>query len=84
TLSRQAGAPSLKQQADAREKQTISNVESDPLVQSVLARFPGAKVVAVRQPEEVAPPPAISANVPAGDGGEDIAFDHMIEIDDDF
>jgi DNA polymerase-3 subunit gamma/tau len=83
TLSRQPGGPSLKQQAEAREKQTISNVESDPLVQSVLARFPGAKIVAVRQPEEVAPPPVIGAGVPVGDGGEDIAFDHMIETEED-
>jgi DNA polymerase-3 subunit gamma/tau len=84
TLSRQPGGPSLKQQADAREKQTIAGAENDdPLVRSILERFPGARVVAVRQPEEPAPPPVPTANLPASDGGEDIAFDDFIDIEDD-
>ncbi|MGD9656781.1 MAG: DNA polymerase III subunit gamma/tau [Methylocystis sp.] len=46
------GAPSLKEQRDAEERRRRSSLESDPLVASVLARFPGAQIVAVRGRDE--------------------------------
>jgi DNA polymerase-3 subunit gamma/tau len=46
------GAPSLKEQREAEERRRRSSLESDPLVASVLARFPGAQIVAVRGREE--------------------------------
>jgi len=55
-LSREPGAPTLRQQADAREAELKSGVRGDPLVQAVLAKFPGAEVVAVRNREQDAPP----------------------------
>lgn len=55
-LSREPGAPTLRQQADAREAELKSGVRGDPLVQAVLAKFPGAEVVAVRSREEDIPP----------------------------
>ena len=86
-LSRDPGAPSLRQQAKARESETRSGIEADPLVASVLAAFPGARIVTVRQPDaepEALPDPGVAlAAEPLDDGGEDVAFEDMIFTEDD-
>ncbi|WP_158811179.1 DNA polymerase III subunit gamma/tau [Beijerinckia sp. L45] len=86
TLSRDPGAPSLKQQADERAKATVVTSHSDPLVQSIMAQFPGAKIVEVRDPTAV--PEAADAGLavhaePLDDGGDDIGFDDTLYSDDD-
>ena len=48
-VSKEQGALSVRAQADARQAEVERDVQSDPLVQAVLSRFPGAKVVAVTQ-----------------------------------
>ena len=48
-VSREQGAPTVRDQADARQAEVERDVQSDPLVQAVLNRFPGAKVIAVTQ-----------------------------------
>ena len=48
------GAPSLKDQRDAKERERRSGLEADPVVASVLAHFPGAQIVAVRSREDSA------------------------------
>jgi DNA polymerase-3 subunit gamma/tau len=48
-VSKEQGAPTMRAQADARQAAVERDVQSDPLVQAVLNRFPGAKVVAVTQ-----------------------------------
>lgn len=50
-VSGEAGAPTLKEQADARDAELKRGVRGDTLVQAVLARFPGAEIVAVRGKE---------------------------------
>ncbi|MBG0798335.1 DNA polymerase III subunit gamma/tau [Methylocystis sp. L43] len=50
------GAPTLKELRDAEQRKRRSSLESDPLVASVLARFPGAQIVAVRGRDEGAAP----------------------------
>ncbi len=86
-LSRDPGAPSLREQALVREKEKRSGIEADPLVASVLAAFPGARIVTVRQPglePEALPDPGVAlAAEPLDDGGEDIAFEDMIFTEDD-
>jgi DNA polymerase-3 subunit gamma/tau len=58
-VSADAGAPTMRAQADAQRVELEQGVRTDPLVQAVLARFPGAEIVGVRKREEiVAPPPA--------------------------
>jgi DNA polymerase-3 subunit gamma/tau len=42
------GQPTLKEQRDARERERRFGIEADPLVASVLARFPGAQIIAMR------------------------------------
>jgi DNA polymerase-3 subunit gamma/tau len=46
------GAPTLAEQREARERERHSGLEADPLVACVLARFPGAQIVAVRGKEQ--------------------------------
>jgi len=49
-VSAEAGAPSLRAQAEALKAELKDTVRGDPLVQAVLARFPGAEIVDVRPP----------------------------------
>jgi DNA polymerase-3 subunit gamma/tau len=70
-LSRDAGQPTLKSVAEAREAELKRGVRADPLVQAVLERFPGAEIVAVRAPDSEAA---------ANDG---MSSDEMPPYDDD-
>ncbi len=42
--------PTLRAQAETRKAELKDDVREDPLVQAVLARFPGAEIVDVRPP----------------------------------
>jgi DNA polymerase-3 subunit gamma/tau len=92
-VSAEAGEPTLKSQADAKRTAFIAGVQNDPVVQNVLARFPGAQIVAVREPDRsmAASAPAAPADddeppeVPADD--EESAFGvhrRPDDVDDDF
>ncbi|MFZ0195212.1 MAG: DNA polymerase III subunit gamma/tau [Pseudolabrys sp.] len=48
-VSKEEGAPTMRAQAQAQQAEIERDVQSDPLVQAVLNRFPGAKVVGVTQ-----------------------------------
>jgi DNA polymerase-3 subunit gamma/tau len=50
-VSAEEGEPTLKSQNEARRAELKSGVGSNPLVQAVLARFPGAEIVDVRKGE---------------------------------
>ena len=49
-VSAEPGMPSLYAQAQMRKADLKDGVRADPLVQAVLARFPGAEIVDVRPP----------------------------------
>jgi DNA polymerase-3 subunit gamma/tau len=53
-VSAEQGEPTLRAQAEARQAELEVGVRGDPLVQAVLARFPGAQIVGVRGPESAA------------------------------
>jgi DNA polymerase-3 subunit gamma/tau len=80
-VSNTQGSPSLKEQEDAKAREALSGVRADPLVQSVLAAFPGAEIVAVRA---AGPPPEV---VPAagtdGVANDEITFHDSITMDDE-
>jgi DNA polymerase III subunit gamma/tau len=57
-VSAEAGVPSVRAQAETRKAELKDGVRDDPLVQAVMARFPGAEIVDVRPP---AGSPAASA-----------------------
>jgi DNA polymerase-3 subunit gamma/tau len=59
-ISREAAAPTLKSEADARKAELETGVRADPLVKAVLERFPGAEIVGVRGSKDVAVEPAPS------------------------
>jgi len=64
-VSNEAGQPTLRSQNEVAKNQRERAAESDPRVQEVLARFPGAKVVEVRK---------LAAEPPESDAsGEDLA-----------
>jgi DNA polymerase-3 subunit gamma/tau len=48
-VSQEQGAPTIRAQAEAQQAEIERGVQSDPLVQAVLNRFPGSKVVGVTQ-----------------------------------
>ncbi len=53
-VSAEPGLPSLRARADLRKAELRDGVRGDPLVQAVLARFPGAEIVDVRPPAAAA------------------------------
>jgi DNA polymerase-3 subunit gamma/tau len=60
-VSREAAQPTVKSQLDAKQAELKTGVQADPLVQAVMARFPGAQIVDVRAAGEIAAlPPAYS------------------------
>src|SRR5262249_41550789 len=60
-VSAESGEPTVKSQNEARQAELKTGVRGDPLVQAVLARFPGAEIVDVRKGDAVT-----SAGVPGG------------------
>ena len=73
-----ATAPTLREAATKREAERTSGAAAHPLVQKVLERFKGARIVEVRAPE--APPPPAAA--PQSD--EDVGYaDSEPAVDDD-
>jgi DNA polymerase-3 subunit gamma/tau len=48
-VSAEEGRPTVRSQNDARQAALKTGVRGDPLVQAVLARFPGAEIVDVRE-----------------------------------
>ena len=53
-VSSEEGAPTLRQQMETQKAELMRGVRADPLVQSVLQRFPGAEIVDVRRTEAAA------------------------------
>jgi DNA polymerase-3 subunit gamma/tau len=66
-VSAEEGQPTVRSQSDARQAELKTGVRADPLVQAVLARFPGAEIVDVRKGAAVLP-----QGLPPG-GSEDAA-----------
>jgi DNA polymerase-3 subunit gamma/tau len=50
-----AAAPTLRETAEAREEQKREGAAAHPVVRKVMEQFPGARIVAVRAPEVLAP-----------------------------
>ncbi|HSU99486.1 MAG TPA: DNA polymerase III subunit gamma/tau [Roseiarcus sp.] len=72
-----SSAPTLRETAQAREAERTSNAASHPLVQKVLDRFKGARIVDVRRPEAAPSTTAGEADDEVGyaDSGVDPADD---------
>ncbi|MFZ1482022.1 MAG: DNA polymerase III subunit gamma/tau, partial [Paracoccaceae bacterium] len=55
------GAPTLAEARDAGQLEAEAEAAENPLVQAVLAAFPGAKITEIRTPEALAAPAAAEA-----------------------
>jgi DNA polymerase-3 subunit gamma/tau len=55
-VSTEEGEPTIKSRNDARHAELKTGARADPLVQAVLARFPGAEIVDVRKGETILSP----------------------------
>jgi DNA polymerase III subunit gamma/tau len=67
-----SSAPTLRETAQAREAERTSNAASHPLVQKVLDRFKGARIVDVRRPE--APSSADTPPTTAGEVDDEVGY----------
>jgi DNA polymerase-3 subunit gamma/tau len=75
TLAAGATAPTLREQADARQSERLGGAGEHPVVRKILERFPGAKIVDVRGPE--APPQPVAAT----SGDDEVAYGDMHDDD---
>jgi DNA polymerase-3 subunit gamma/tau len=72
TVSREAGAPSLDEVEKAELGHRSEIARADPVVDAVLSRFPGSRIVDVKMREELAQPASEDLNQSgAGEAGED-------------
>jgi hypothetical protein len=82
-ISREEGAPTLKDQAETRAEEKMTGVRAIPLVRKVLEAFPGAQIMAIRAPE-VEPEPVTAAIAPeTADGGDEVGYADQIYTEDD-
>jgi DNA polymerase-3 subunit gamma/tau len=66
-VSAEAGAPTVHSQSNIRKAAFEQEVTADPLVQAVLMRFPGAKIVEVRPPAAMLPAEGLASIGEEGD-----------------
>lgn len=82
-VSGDEGQPTVRSQNEARRAALERGVQADPLVKAVLAQFPGAQIVAVREgPQETArPTPEGDVMPPEPPADDDSAFAEHIRPD---
>ena len=78
-VSSEQGVPSVASQALAKRSELEQGVRADPLVQAVLARFPGAEIVGVRRRGATADAP----DAPGEPDDEPPQYDAGEPLDDD-
>jgi DNA polymerase III subunit gamma/tau len=76
-VSSAPGAPSLKEQKDAKASEALSGVRAEPLVQSVLSAFPGAVIAGVRAYEPA--PRTMASTGTDGATNDEIGFNNGID-----
>ena len=54
SIVNEGGAKTIAEIRDADDLELQSKAENHPMVQSVMAQFPGAKIIAIRTPEQIA------------------------------
>jgi DNA polymerase-3 subunit gamma/tau len=86
-VSTEAGAATVREVSEAKEAERMRGVRAEPLVRSVLERFPGAEIVAVRTLDEPESAPAPGSFRPGGPVNDDVVYaDTEVgeDSDDDF
>jgi DNA polymerase-3 subunit gamma/tau len=62
-VSGEQGQPTIREQNEARRAALEVGVQADPLVKAVLAKFPGAQIVSVREGPQELPPATAEGDV---------------------
>ncbi len=83
TISSEEGEPTLRERLAAEQADRERGVLAHPSVQAVLAKFPGAEIVAVR-PLDGTGEPVPATLQPAGDDDADSNWEPVDPWDDDF
>ncbi|MDB5643368.1 MAG: dnaX [Hyphomicrobiales bacterium] len=73
-VSSEAGAATVKEVSEAKEAERMRGVRAEPLVRSVLERFPGAEIIAVRTIDEPDTAPAPASFRPGGAINDDVVY----------
>jgi DNA polymerase-3 subunit gamma/tau len=73
-VSSEAGAATVKEAGDARDAERMRGVRAEPLVRSVLERFPGAEIIAVRTIDEPDTASAPASFRPGGAIADDVVY----------
>jgi DNA polymerase-3 subunit gamma/tau len=82
-VSAETGQPTVKAQAEALQAELKTGVRADPLVQAVLAKFPGAEIVDVRKSGVPSAADDAGSEPPPVDDGSAYGADwHQNEADD--
>ncbi len=79
-ITQGATAPTLREVAKAKEEERRDGAAGHPLVRKVMERFPGAKIVAIREPQVQPPEPP----PPAAPPEEDIGYADPITLEEEF
>ena len=66
-VSNEAGAPTLRAQAQEEKEQLSRGIHDDPRIKAVMARFPGAQVIDVRKLAPEPPSENASSDMPPDD-----------------
>ncbi|WP_158813875.1 DNA polymerase III subunit gamma/tau [Methylocapsa sp. S129] len=77
TLVAGSTAPTLRENASAKEAERLSGVAANPVVRKIMTRFPGAQIVEVRSPD------AAPAPEPAATGDDEVAYADAVIVEDD-
>ena len=77
-ISSEKGSDTLREVADRETATLLADAKSDPLVQAVLAQFPGARVIDVRATDEVETPAEVTDQA-----GDDFDFTLLDQDRDD-
>ena len=70
-ISNEAGAQTIKDIRDAKEAEKMRGVRAEPLVRSVMERFPGAEIIAVRTIGDVEP---VANSYAPNQANEDVVY----------
>lgn len=84
SVSGAPGQPTLRQQEQSDKEQALRSAELDPLVQAILATFPGAKVKDIHHMAGVEAMTRSEMAGDAGDGSPDASFETDPEGNGDF
>jgi DNA polymerase III subunit gamma/tau len=81
SVSNEPGDPTISEMEDARQAEEASQRHAHPVVQAILARWPGAKVLPPPRKPELMPSAAERASAPVVDEDGDVVAGEVTEDD---